>query len=184
MTTIDAVTITLIILACVTGALFFLFVLQPLGLPFVPSRDTTVNEIFFLLGDIKGKKVLDLGSGNGKIVIAAARAGAAEAIGFEINPLLVKISRNRIARAGLSSNARIERADFWSTDLSDYDIIIFYGVVPAMKRLGEKLEEELKPGGRVVTSYCELSGWKPKIQQGNVSVYEKTDDETISKDHS
>ncbi|MBI4272591.1 methyltransferase domain-containing protein [Candidatus Uhrbacteria bacterium] len=182
MIILDAVTITLIVLVFLTGALFFLFVLQPLGLPFVPSRDSTVKEIFSLLGDIKGKKVLDLGSGNGKIVIAAARAGA-HAVGFEINPLLVKISRNRIARIGVSSHARIERADFWSTDLSEYDIIVFYGVVPAMKRLEEKLEEELKPGARVVTSYCEFYGWKPRIQKGNVSIYEKSDDEPISKDH-
>lgn len=179
----DGITITLIVLACVTGALFFFFVLQPLGLPFVPSRDSTVKEIFSLLGDIKDKKVLDLGSGNGKIVIAAAQAGA-QAIGFEINPLLVRISRARIARAGLSSKARIAFGDFWSTDVGDYDIIIFYGVVPVMKRLEEKLKDELKSGAKVVTAYCEFSEWKPSIQKGNVSIYEQSDDEPISEDHS
>lgn len=178
-----SIIITLILLVCVTAILFFLFVLQPLGLPFVPSRDSTVKEMFSLLGDVREKKVLDLGSGDGKIVIAAARAGA-HAVGFEINPLLVRLARANIAKAGLSSHARILLADFWSADISEYDIIIFYGVVPAMKRLEKKLENELKTGARVVASYCEFSSWSPLIQKGNVSIYEKTDHTAISKNHS
>ncbi len=170
MTVFDSAMLSLIFLSVITGVLFYFFVLRTLGLPFVPSRDKTVNEIFSLLGDVKGKKVLDLGSGNGKIVIAAAKRGA-HAVGFEINPLLVWLSRKKIACGKYTGTVHIQLADFWSTDVGAYDIIIFYGIVPAMKRLEHKLMNELKPGAQIVTSYCEFPGWKHISKIGHTFLY-------------
>ncbi len=114
-----------------------------------------------------GEKVLDLGSGDGKIVIAAANRGA-DAIGYEINPLLVWISRWRLKGKG-----KVETANFWKKDLRDFDAIIIFGVSYVMKGLEEKLRKELKPGARVVTNYFTFPDWKPSQTKEGINVYIK-----------
>ncbi|MBI4250766.1 methyltransferase domain-containing protein [Candidatus Uhrbacteria bacterium] len=151
---------------------FVVFVFLPGHLPFVPSKRRSVAAIIAAAGDITGKRVLDLGSGDGRIVIACARAGA-YVTGYEINPVLVWYAHRRIARAGFSDRAVIRRADFWKQDMSGFDIIIFYGVVYAMPRLEKKLRFELHPGARVIASHCAFPTWKPVAQNGMISVYEQ-----------
>ena len=85
------------------------------GAPFVPSGSETVKRMV-KLGDIHwGEKAADLGSGDGRIVIGLAKAGA-EAHGYEINPFLVLWSRRQIRRAGLSDKAFVHWTSFWKQD--------------------------------------------------------------------
>ncbi len=112
-----------------------------------------------------GEKVLDLGSGDGKIVIAAAKRGA-ESYGYEINPILVWISKWRVQGKG-----NIERANFWKKDLGEFDAIVIFGVSYVMKGLEEKLRKELKPGARVVTNYFTFPDWKPSQTKDGINVY-------------
>lgn len=172
--TLAQLILLLIPLAALTVALFyfFAFVFLPGRLPFVPSKRRSVTEILSVVGDIRGKRVLDLGSGDGRIVIACAKEGAI-ATGFEINPTLVWWSRKKIRSAGLAERATIERADFWKKSFSDFDVVIFYGVVYAMPRLERKLQAELRIGTRVIASHCAFPTWKPLEQKGMVSVYER-----------
>jgi len=151
---------------------FVVFVFLPGRLPFVPSKRKSVAAILAAAGDIAGKRVADLGSGDGRIVIACAQAGA-QVTGYEINPVLVWYADRRIARSGLRDRAVIERADFWKQDMSGFDVVIFYGVVYAMPRLEKKLRSELRPGARVIASHCAFPAWKPIVQNGMISVYEK-----------
>lgn len=168
------IALLLIPIAALAFAIFYfiVFVFLPGRLPFVPSKKKSVASILAAAGDISGKRVLDLGSGDGRIVIACARAGA-DATGYEINPVLTWYSRRSIIRTGLSESARIVRADFWKQDMSDFDVVIFYGVVYAMPRLEKKLRSELHPGARVIASHCAFPSWQPIVQDGMISVYEK-----------
>lgn len=130
-------------------------------------------EKMILLSDIKpGEKAVDLGSGDGRLVIALANAGA-QACGYEINPFLVWSSRKNIKRAGLEGKAFIYQKNLWEEDLGDFDIITLFGIKFMMKKLESKLKKEMKIGSRVVSKYFTFPDWQPSGQEDNVYLYKK-----------
>ncbi|MEK7619425.1 MAG: hypothetical protein AAB416_04315 [Patescibacteria group bacterium] len=156
-------------LALFAGALVVLSFAFP-TLPFVPSTKARVESLLALSGMRPGDTVVDIGSGDGRIVIACAQAGAI-AHGYEINPLLVWWSRRRIRALGLGDRATIFATNFWRVDFSDYDIIFLYSIHTVMKPLELFLKPQLKKGARVVVSGATFPNWKPSHEGGGVSVY-------------
>ncbi len=167
---------TLVIVVSICVVYFFFFVFLPLGLPFVPSRKKTVQDLLSILGDISDKRILDLGSGDGRIVLACAGVGA-HATGYEINPFLVWWSLMKIRFFRLSDKAIILRKDFWSEDLSEFDIVIFYGVSYLSTRLENKVFGELKQGAKAVTLYCKFPSSTPLVENGPIFVYQNNNNE-------
>lgn len=141
------------------------------GPPFVPSDDETTKAIVDEVIKQAGKKVIDVGSGDGKVVLALARAGV-DAYGIEINPMLVWRSRRAIRKQGLEHKAIITWGNMWRTDFSSYDIVIIYGIKHVMKKLGEKLEKELPEGSIVITNFFVFPQWKPRTKKKRVLTYE------------
>ncbi len=135
------------------------------GAWYAPSTHKGIEMMLDMLTLKPGEKVLDLGSGDGKIVIAASKRGV-QATGYEINPILVWISKWRVQGRG-----KIERANFWKKDLGEFDAIIIFGVSYVMKGLEEKLKRELKPGVRVVTNYFTFPTWQPSLTKNGITVY-------------
>lgn len=122
-----------------------------------------VVEQMLRLGELQpGELHYDLGSGDGRIVIMAARKFQARSVGFEIDPGLVARSRERIAALGLSERARIEARDLMTADFSKADLVTIYLLPVAMKKLEPLLKRELRPGARVVVHYFPFEGWKPE----------------------
>ncbi len=117
-----------------------------------------------------GEVVFDLGSGDGTLVLAAARAGA-KAIGIEINPFLVVFSRLRIKRQGLREKANIISADFRISSLSTADVVFMYLLPNTVKNLQEKLLRELKPGARIVSNSFPFPAWLPAKEKDKVFLY-------------
>lgn len=142
------------------------------GAIFMPTPDEEVVTIISLLGIQLGEKAIDLGSGDGKLVIALAKAGA-KVEGYEINPFLVWVSRRNIKKAGLTDNAVIYQKDFWEIDFSPFSIVTLYGVPYIMNKLEAKLKKELKPGARVASNYFGFSSWAPLQKEKNVYLYIK-----------
>ena len=140
------------------------------GAPFQPSSDKALSIMLELSGiqDSKNKKkkfrIADLGSGDGKVVIGFAQMApeGSEVHGFEINPLLVWISRLRIKAMGLDKKAFIHRKNYWKQDFSDFDIINSFQINYAMPGLERKFQKELKPGSRVVSNTWKFPKWKPE----------------------
>lgn len=164
----------LIFLGIILSILLLLFV-SPFvyGAPFETTNTKTLKKMIEFSKIKKGEKVADLGSGNGKIVIEFAKLPAVkEAHGFEVNPLLVWISRRKIKKLNLEGKAFIHRKNFWKQDFSGYDLIIIFQIGYIMKRLGKKLKKELKKGSRIVSNTWEFKNWKPKKHEGNVYLYE------------
>lgn len=159
--------------AAVAAVLFIIFVLLlpiVLGAPYVPAKHTRVATMVEL-ADIKpGERAVDLGSGDGRIVIAFARAGA-EAHGYEINPLLVWRSRRNIRAAGLSRRAFIHWKSFRGVDFSLFNIVSVYGLPGIMKGLEPKLQRDLPPGGRVVSLTFKFPHWPPVTRRDWVYLY-------------
>lgn len=140
------------------------------GAPFVPSNRKKVN-IMLELADLKsGEKVIDLGSGNGKILIEAAQKGC-RAIGVEINPFLVLFSRIRNRLFKLNHLIKIEKKDLRCYPLTDFDAVFIYLLPKTMSKIKKKLEIELKPGARIISNAFPFPDWEPVQQKDRVFLY-------------
>jgi hypothetical protein len=162
--------IVLIIFIVTFGLPFFT------GAPFAVSTRYKINKIMpFVKEAMAGREKLsavDLGSGDGRIVIALANAGLT-AYGIEINPFLAWFSRSRIRMAGLKGKAFIVRKSFWQDDFSQYDIVVLFGVFYIMEKLEKKLLAELKPGAIVICNHFYFPTWVPMKQDGDIYIYQK-----------
>ncbi len=143
------------------------------GAPFVPSHYKIVEEMVSLANIKRGMKVADLGSGDGRIVIALAEAGA-EVHGYEINPILVWWARRNIRRKKLSSKAFIHWGSFWRYNLASFDVITVFGINHIMKSLEKKLKRELKKNARVVSNVFTFPNWPHSQKIGRVYIYERS----------
>lgn len=152
-------------LYCIWLALYSLF----FGAPYAAIGKERLRTMIFLAKIKKGEKAADLGSGDGRIVIALAHAGAL-ADGYEINPLLSFLSQYTIKKRQLQ-NAQIFLKDLWRTDLSKYDVITLYGNFPMMPRLERKLQKELRPGARVISNHFQFPKWKHNRMKDDVYLY-------------
>ncbi len=117
--------------------------------------------------------VMDLGSGDGRLLIAAAKAGARKSIGYEIQHWLVKQSREAVTAEHLSDKIEILPESFWHVDVSNTNLVLLYQISYAMKRIEEKLQRELPVGARVVANGFKFPNWKEERTIGNVRLYIK-----------
>lgn len=170
-----SVALVVILILNIIGVWWVSQLLLPLvyyGGPYVPSRQEDVDRMIELARLAASDRVADLGSGDGRIVIAAAKSGAADALGIEINGALVKSSRIAAKRLGLE-NARFEARSFWDADVSDRTVIFLYQVPYTMKRLETKLRNELPAGARIISNDFRFVDWKPELEEEHVRVYQK-----------
>jgi len=130
--------------------------------PFVPTPQEVVERMLELAEIRKGDLVYDLGSGDGRIVITAARKHGVKAVGFEIDPGLVKESRDRIKEAGLEDLVEIREEDIRTVDLSPASVVTMYLYPGANLRLRPAIIRQLKPGSRVVSHDFGVGNWKPE----------------------
>lgn len=137
------------------------------GAPYVPTKQKDLENIFTMLQLKKGVKVVDLGSGDGRVVKLAAQRGL-RALGYELNPFLVLISRYRVRNF---KHAHIKLADYWSADLSDCRLVFIFSAQPYMNRLTKKLNNELKRGSQVVSYGFHLPGRKIAKRIGAAYLY-------------
>ena len=128
--------------------------------PYYPTPAKIVAEML-KLGELKpGELHYDLGSGDGRIVIAAAKDFKARSVGFEIDSSLVNLSTNKIAELKLTPLARIEQQDLMLADFSKPDLITTYLLPSSNDKIQPLLEEQMKKGARVVSHDFAFKGWK------------------------
>ena len=128
--------------------------------PFVPTPQEVVDKMIELAGVKKGDVVYDLGSGDGRIVITAAKKGA-RAVGFDVDGDLVKESRENIRKADLEKSAEIKQQDILTVDLSPATVVTMYLLPDVNLKLKPNLLKQLKPGSRVVSHAFDMGDWKP-----------------------
>ena len=128
--------------------------------PFVPSPQEVVDKMIELADVQKDDVVYDLGSGDGRIVITAAKKGA-KAVGFDIDPQLVKESRENSRKAGVEDRAEIRNQDILTVDLSPASVVTMYLLPDVNLKLKPNLLRQLKPGSRVVSHAFDMGDWKP-----------------------
>ncbi len=130
--------------------------------PYYPTPQVVLDRML-QLGDLKkGEKLFDLGSGDGRIVIAAAQKFGARAFGVELDPKLVAESRAKIDRLGLKSSATIIEGDLFLQDYRDADLITVYLLPITNAKLSPVLEKQMKKGSRLVCHDFEFQEWNPE----------------------
>ena len=140
---------------------------------FTPTRQAVADAMLKLAHVTKDDVVYDLGSGDGRIVILAAQKYGARAVGIEIDPRLVAISRE-IARDGdVADSATFIEGDFFETDISPATVVTMYLSESVNSRLEPKLRRELRPGARIVSHQFPIGSWTPDetIHVDNETVY-------------
>ena len=130
--------------------------------PFFATPQLVVDRMLQLAGLKPGEKMFDLGSGDGRIVIAAARKYKADATGVELDQSLYKQSTERIKSLGLSATARVIHGDLLKQDYSSADVITVYLLPVGNNLVSPILEKQLKKGARIVAHDFEFSAWKPE----------------------
>ncbi len=128
---------------------------------YFPTPDATVQRMLELARVTADDFVMDLGSGDGRIVIAAARRYGARGLGIDIDAALVEKSNAEAQRHKLGERARFEVGDLIAADVSRASVITLFLLPPLMARVRPKLLRELKPGARIVAHEFPLPGWPP-----------------------
>jgi ubiquinone/menaquinone biosynthesis C-methylase UbiE len=129
--------------------------------PYCPTPESIVVKMLELGGLKPGEKMFDLGSGDGRIVIAAAQKFHADAIGVELDKDLCRQSLERIRKLGLEKTAQIVEGDILKQDYTSADLITVYLLPNSNDKVQPLLERQLKKGARVVAHDFEFRGWTP-----------------------
>jgi predicted RNA methylase len=129
--------------------------------PYVPSPPQVVRQML-ILAQLKPREVFfDLGAGDGRAVVMAAKDFGARAVGVELREDLVKKALSTVYESGLQDRVTIVNGDMFGVDLTSADVVFLYLTTSANEKVKPKLETELKPGVRVVSHDYEIVGWKP-----------------------
>lgn len=140
------------------------------GAPFVASKPERIKTMIDLANIKQGMRVVDLGSGDGSILIAAARRGA-YAVGIEMNPFLIPYSRWRARRAGMQDRTMFIRGDIKDYPLRDVDVVFLYLLPSLLSKISTKLSSELKPNALVISNGFPILSWTPIGEKNGVFLY-------------
>ncbi|MGH8635279.1 MAG: SAM-dependent methyltransferase [Burkholderiales bacterium] len=129
--------------------------------PYVPTPPGVVDVMLGLAGVGPEDYVIDLGSGDGRIVIAAAKQHGARGTGVEIDGALVGASRRAARREGVAGRVEFKEQNLFITDIGHATVVTMYLYPGLMIQLRPRLFEQLRPGARVVSHDFEMEGWGP-----------------------
>jgi len=129
--------------------------------PYVPSPPSVVRQMLVLSELKPGDVFFDLGAGDGRTVIMAAKDFGARAVGVELREDLVKKALGSVYEHSLQHRVTIVNSDMFKVDLSSADVVFMYLTTSANEKVRPKLEAELRKGARVVSHDYEIVGWKP-----------------------
>jgi len=149
-----------------TVGLLLLLVQAPTpDIHYVPTSAGVADAMLRLAHVTSTDVVYDLGSGDGRIVIAAAKKYGARGVGVEIDPSLVKTARKKAESAGVADRVIFRQEDLIRTDFSDATVVTLYLSTSLNMRLRTILQRQLKPGSRIVSHRFTMGDWKPDAEQ-------------------
>lgn len=138
--------------------------------PYVPSPQAVVDIMLEAAALKPGETVYDLGCGDGRILITAARKFKAKGVGVELSEELARNTQEHVKRLGLQNRITIIHGDLLEADVRHADVVTLYLETGSNARLKPRLEQSLKPGARVVSHDFMMRGWKPaRVEKVEVS---------------
>jgi len=129
--------------------------------PYVPTPQDVVDRMLEMAQVKKGDVVYDLGSGDGRIVVTAAKKYGVKAIGYEIDPERIRESHENIKKAGVEKLVEIKLQDIRTVDLSGASVLTMYLLPEVNLMLRPNIWNQMKPGSRVVSHDFDMGDWKP-----------------------
>jgi len=129
--------------------------------PFVPTSQALVVEMLKLANVTKADTVYDLGCGDGRIVIAAAKQFGAHGVGVDINPERIQEANENARRAGVADKVKFIEGDLFTADIRPATVVTLYLLPSVNLKLRPRLLSDLKPGTRVVSHSFDMDDWKP-----------------------
>jgi SAM-dependent methyltransferase len=156
--------ISLMMLFFVLAATMLFAQQKPLREPdvvFVPTPQEVVDQMMKLANVHAGDVLYDLGCGDGRTVITAAKLGA-RAIGIDINPVRIQESNDNAAKNGMTGKVTFRLEDLFEANFKDASVITLYLLPSLNVKLRPKLWSDLKPGTRIVSHDFDMGGWKPE----------------------
>jgi len=148
------------------------------GAPWVPTSKKEVDTLLALANVTANDIVYDLGCGDGRILITAARKYGARAMGIEIEPLKYLWCQLRINFLGLSDRVTVRLGNLFETDLSDATVVVVYLLKETNQRLLPKLKAELKLGTRILSNTFTFPDIEPRKETDHVLLYQIGEEET------
>lgn len=161
---------------CICIIIFGLSLLWPVivkGAPWTPTPREIVRKMLELANVTQDDTVVDLGSGDGRIIIMAAKEFSAEAIGIEVDPFRIMWSRRNVQRSGVQEKVKVIKGNFFDLDLSGATVVTVFQRIGTNNRLKAKLTSELNPGTRIVSYIHLFEGWSPVkvIEDSKIYLY-------------
>jgi ubiquinone/menaquinone biosynthesis C-methylase UbiE len=133
--------------------------------PYVPTTEEAVKAMLKLANVKKTDVVYDLGCGDGRIVIAAAKTYGARGVGIDIDPQRIREATENAKKAGVESLVRFEENDLFQADFREATVVTLFLLRSINLKLRPKLLQELKPGTRVVSNTFDMGDWRPEKEQ-------------------
>jgi SAM-dependent methyltransferase len=128
--------------------------------PYVPSTEEAVAAMLQLADVTKADVVYDLGCGDGRIVIAAAKTYGARGVGIDIDPVRIATARENAKKAGVENLVRFQENDLFAADIHQASVVTLFLLSSVNLRLQPKLLRDLKPGTRIVSNTFRMGDWK------------------------
>lgn len=151
--------------------LIFNFISEFKGAPFVPSTSNAVSKMLSMADLKPGMKLLDVGSGDGRIVFAAANLGL-DAYGVDTNIVLIWWSQIIAFFKSQSKTTHFKCENIFDTDLSQYDVITLYCLPRTIAKLENKFKKEIKKGAIIASNTFDLKDAKVLKQDGKIRIYQ------------
>jgi len=142
-------------------ALLWILVPALYGLPPVPTNPNRIRKALKLVNLQPNEILYDLGAGDGRVLLIAAREFNAQAVGIEIGPIQCVLIWLRVVAGGLSNKIQIRWGNFLKTDLSKADVVYIYATSTEVTKLAPYLKRQMKQGSRVVSISADFPEWEP-----------------------
>lgn len=141
--------------------------------PFVPSPDEVIEAMLKLAETTPQDTVYDLGCGDGRIVVMAAKQFGASSVGIDIDPDRIQEANQFARENGVTDKVKFREQDLFQADIHEATVVTLYLLTTVNRKLRPKLQKELKPGTRVVSHQFDMGDWKPekRIEIGGRPIY-------------
>jgi tRNA G37 N-methylase Trm5 len=130
--------------------------------PYVPTPQNVVDTMLKLANIKPGDVIYDLGSGDGRIVITAAKQYGVRGVGIDINPVRVKEANENARKEGVADKVTFKKNDLFEEDIHEATVVTIYLLPSVNLKLKPKLFRELKPGTRIISHDFDMGDWKPE----------------------
>lgn len=140
---------------------------EKLDVPYVETPEAVVRRMLEMAAVKPGEQVIDLGSGDGRIPIMAAKEFGARALGIEIDPARIADAKENARAGGVADRVQFREQDLFKTDISQADVLTMYLLTSVNLKLRPRILSEMKPGARVVSHSFAMGEWQPDARDGD-----------------